>query len=557
MGRPSNHEIASFLQHYGQLLTIDDERGFRARAVQRAAEVVASCPESVADLAINGKAKEIEHVGTGIAAVIEEFVTTGRAAAVDDTKRRVPDSVLAILGIPGLGPKTVRRLFLDLNVGDIDGLRWALRQGKINQAAGFNARTVTAIENGLVWLSGQTGRFLIGDALPRGRRLLQSLREELPGVQIELTGSIRRLEETVGNINFIAAAEDIAALERELTSLSPIPLAPDGSLGQLTGTFDSLPVAVKLVSPNAFGTRWIESTSRPDHLELVATLTDRATEEEAYQSAGLPWIPPELRTGQDEIEWAKNGTLSELVQLADIRGDLHSHSTWSDGKLTVAEMAEAARGRGYSFLGVTDHSKGLGVANGLTVDRLNAQRQEIDAINARSGITLLAGSEVEVMRDGELDFPDDVLKSLQVVVASTHSGLRQPREQLTDRLIRVLRNPHVDIIAHPSGRLIERRPPGDFDWSLVYEAAAATKTGLEINCDPARLDLSESAAREALQAGCMLTMNCDAHSEAGFDNLQYGLALARRAGATPADMINCFEIDALLQWLSDRSNHRS
>jgi DNA polymerase (family 10) len=275
-----------------------------------------------------------------------------------------------------------------------------------------------------------------------------------------------------------------------------------------------------------------------------------ATEDEIYLSRGLPFIPPELRSGGEEF--GRFGEIASLVTTADINGEFHTHTTWSDGAASVMQMASAAAARTYSLLGITDHSQGLGVAGGLDVERLRQQRIEIDAANSEVGIRLLAGAEVEVLRDGSLDFDDATLAGLDVVVASLHTGLRQPRDEVTTRLVRVLENPNVDIIAHPSGRLIERREGGDFDWDRVFEAAARTETALEINADPARLDLDPALAYRASQAGCLITINCDAHHPAGFSLMEYGVAMGRRAWLKPDQILNCWSPVDILEWLSSR-----
>jgi DNA polymerase (family X) len=303
--------------------------------------------------------------------------------------------------------------------------------------------------------------------------------------------------------------------------------------------------------PDRFGTDLIRATGSDSHLSLLGSDLPVASNEAAvYDALGLPWIPPELRQGTNEIERAAE--IPGLVEVADINGEFHCHTTWSDGSVSVAEMAAAAAARGYQFLGISDHSYGLGVANGLTPERLQAQRVEIDAVNAAGTIRLFASAEVEVHRDGRLDHDAATLAWLDVVIASLHVGLRQPREEVTERLLNTLANPNVDIIAHPSGRLIEQRDGGDFDWDRVFGTAAATGTALEINADPARLDLTSANAERALAAGCLLTINCDAHSPGGFDLMVYGVAVARRAWARPERILNCWSVDRIEAWLANR-----
>jgi DNA polymerase (family 10) len=271
-----------------------------------------------------------------------------------------------------------------------------------------------------------------------------------------------------------------------------------------------------------------------------------------YRLHGLPWIPPELREG--EREFTRSDEITDLVALADVNGQFHAHTTWSDGGATIRAMAEAAAERGYAFFAITDHSHGLGVAGGLDAKRLVEQRKELAAIGDVGSVMLLTGSEVEVHRDGSLDFDEQTLSELDVVVASLHSGLRQPRDEITDRLLRTLRNPDVDIIAHPSGRLIERRQGGDFDWDAVFAVAAETGTALEINADPARLDLDPDLAHQAAAAGCLITINSDAHSPSGLDLMEFGIAMARKAWLKPPHVLNCWSRAQVLEWLASRSS---
>jgi DNA polymerase (family 10) len=303
---------------------------------------------------------------------------------------------------------------------------------------------------------------------------------------------------------------------------------------------------------DAFGSTLIRATGNAEHLAALGDIPEAPAEADIYRSRGLPWIPPELRSGGAEFErWPG---IPSLVTVADIGGEFHAHTTWSDGAGSIEAITSAAADRGYRLLGITDHSHGLGVAGGLSPERLAAQRSEIDAVQNQVGteIRLLAGAEVEVHRDGSLDYDDETLAALDVVVASLHSGLRQQRAQLTERIERVLNNPNVDIIAHPSGRLIERREGGDFDWDQVFMAAARTDTALEINADPARLDLNVDLAAQAAAWGCLLTINCDAHHPSGFALLEYGVATARKAWLEPSSILNSWPSDEILTWLARR-----
>jgi DNA polymerase (family 10) len=552
---PSNAEIATLIDRYGRLLEIGGESGFRTRAYQRAAEAIRHHPDAVAELAQKGRLRQIEGVGTGIASLIEEVVRTGHARALEDLERLVPPSLLEVAEVPGLGAKSVARLHTELGVVDLAGLEEATRSGRIRTLSGFSDKSEAKILAGIATLQRRTGRHRLGSALPIGRRLVAEIARLLPASgKVALAGSARRMEETVGDLDLVITlerAEDAFEIVGRLPGIaSRIERGSDFARFRLQ---DGLSLDVVWASPAHFGSALVRATGNADHLRLIDDISPAATEKELYGRLELPVIPPELRQGRDELDLARRGLLDSLVTTADIRGEFHCHTLWSDGALSVLEMARAAETRGYRFLGISDHTRSLGVANGLDRERLVAQRQQIDQANRLTGIRVFASAEVEVARDGRLDFDDATLADLDVVIASTHVGLRQPRDELTNRLLGVLENRHVDIIAHPSGRLIEQREGGDFDWDRVFATAARTGTALEINADPARLDLSAEHARAAIAAGCLLTVNCDAHHSDGWTLLEYGIANARKAGARPENIINCWPLDQIEAWLRDRA----
>jgi DNA polymerase (family X) len=550
----SNAEIASRLERHGRLLEISGESPFRTRAYARVAETLRTYPERLSDVAREGRLRAIPGVGEGIAASIEQLIATGRFAAHDDLVRQVPESLLELTGVPGVGPKTALRLHSELGVVDLPSLEAALVAGQIAATKGLGRRIEATIRSGLESIQRRSGRIPLGVALPIARAAMGAFERASPADTIHLAGSARRWEETVGDLDFVVASADP---ESSFTRLASLPMVAGASRTgahaarlALAGDIDA---DVFFADVASLGSTLLRATGNAEHLARLGKIGDAATEEEIYATRGLPWIPPELRSGGEEFErWSE---IQSLVRDGDINGEFHAHTKWSDGSATIAAMADAAIDRGYTFLGITDHSHGLGVAGGLDVQRLTAQRVEIEAVQAEEhrSIRLLAGAEVEVHRDGRLDYDDETLARLDVVVASLHSGLRQPREELTARLERVLRNPNVDIIAHPSGRLIERREGGDFDWNRVYATAARTGTALEINADPARLDLNAEHAARARAAGCLIAINCDAHHPSGFSLIEYGVAVARKAWLQPRHILNCWSRDDVLSWLADRT----
>ncbi|MFN8591278.1 MAG: DNA polymerase/3'-5' exonuclease PolX [Thermomicrobiales bacterium] len=549
----SNADIAAQLQRHAALLEISGDNAFRARAFERAAESIRAWPESVARLAATGDLRSVPGIGEGIAAAIEQLLASGSFAAHTELTSRFPESLIEITGLSGVGAKTAQRLYAQLGITDLAALEAALVAGRIGATKGLGKRTEETIRAGIESLRQRTGRMPLGVALPVARALVEAYRSLNPKVTTSLAGSIRRWEDTVGDIDLVIATDDCAAVAAALASLSLVASASQVDRDAIRLNLAAgIEADVYCCRPESWGSTLVRATGSAAHLERLSSIFEAATEEEIYAANGLPWIPPELRAGGDEFAWWSE--IPGLVQVEDIGGEFHAHSTWSDGGASILEMAEAALDWGYSFLGITDHSQGLGVANGLTPSRISAQREEIADAQRQLGdrLRLLAGSEVEVRRDGSLDFDDELLSRLDVVVASVHTGLRQPREELTSRLIGVLQNPHVDIIAHPSGRLIERRPGGDFDWDRVFASAASTGTALEINADPARLDLTAAHAMRASAAGAVITINCDAHSPSGFAVMEYGVAVARKAWLTPYQILNCWPRSQVLAWLAER-----
>ncbi|MFL5761713.1 MAG: helix-hairpin-helix domain-containing protein [Thermomicrobiales bacterium] len=549
----TNDEVASVLEQYGKLLEISGESAFRVRAYSRAADEIRHIREPLTFYAQERKLTDITGVGAGLAAAIEELLSTGQYRPFEDLKQTTPASLLEIVEIPGVGVKTVSKLYADLGITSLSELETALSSGAVAAQKGFGPKTAERIQAGIEQMKRRTGRFLLGTARPISLALERELKQANPTSRVSVAGSVRRMEETVGDVDLIVATEDFDSVEASARSLLQLSNVERDDPSNLRGRAPyGIGVHITLTKPSGFGATLLRATGNDQHLTLLGEIPDADSEEEIYASKGLPWIPPELRQGIDEFALAESGGLDSLVTVDAINGEFHSHSTWSDGSFSIADMAIAAKRRGYRFLAISDHSKSLGIANGLDRERINLQHSAIKAAQDATGIKLFASCEVEVDRSGNLDFEDDVLDGLDIVIASTHSGLRQSREHLTERLIRVLENQNVDIIAHPSGRLLEQREGGDFDWQQIFTLAAQTGTALEINADPARLDLGAELARRALAAGCLLTINCDAHHPESFANVEYGVAVARRAGATSDRILNCWPVADIERWLANR-----
>lgn len=575
----TNQELAQVFTNIAALLEIKGEVIYKILAYKRAAEVLTEFGREVRVVWREGQLQSIPGVGTAIAEKIDELLTTGKLNFYEKLKTEVPETLIEILAVPDVGPKKVAMFWKQLNITTLVQLEQAAKAGKLRGLAGMGEKSEAKILAGIGALARRAnGRRPLGQAWPVVQEFLGFLRA-LPGVKVaEAAGSVRRRRSTIGDLDFLVAAEDAGPIMTafvqhpsvtrilgqgptkssvELANglqadLRVLPLARFGTLLQyFTGSqahnlrLRELALAQGLsLNEHAF--------TRTDGSEIVC-----ATEAEVYQVLGLPLIPPELREDRGEIQAAQQNQLPRLVDLRHLHSDLHTHSTWSDGAASMREMALAAKARGLRCLAVTDHSQSLGVANGLTPERLRAQRQEITALQAELGMGfhLLQGSEVEIRADGQLDFSDDDLADLDIVVASLHTSLRQPREQITARLLRAIENRHVDIIGHPTGRLLPDREGADLDMEVILRAAAANDVVLEINANPARLDLDDVYARRALELGCKLAIDTDAHHPGDFELAHFGVGVARRAWATPENIINTWPAEKLLQWLEAR-NHR-
>lgn len=563
---PTNLQIAALLSEYATLLELRGESAYRTIAYRRGAEAIAELDHPAANFSV-AELQEIDGIGKGISAIVREIASRGSFKALDEVRQILPSTLTRFLELPGVGVKTALRLYEALGVATLDQLREAAQAGRIAATKGLGPRIERAVVDGLVQIAIYEGRHSLAGALPLGERLLRAIRERGWG-RVSPVGSLRRWRETVGDLDFLIASDDPAAVFASIAAMPDIgdELGRDeygGVSFALRGS--ALTVQVNTAPSARWGSVLARFTGSRAHCDEVIALgqeiglgdpyaRDFATEEELYAALGLPFIAPELREGRGEVAAAREGRLPALIAAADIRGDLHSHSTWSDGAQTIAQMAQAAIARGYGYLSVSDHTYSLAIANGLDENRLRAQWEEIDRLNAElAPFRLLKSAEVELRRDGTLDLPDAVLAELDLVIASLHTGLRGDRKTVTERLLSAINNPHVDIIAHPSGRIVGGRAGADYDWAAVFAAATATRTALEINAGPDRLDLTDERAREAAEAGIMLTIDCDAHAVDNFAWLPFGISVARRAWVTPDQVLNTREVDAVLAWARDRA----
>lgn len=571
-----NRRVAEIFAAMADILDIQGANYHRIMAYRRAAENVAALGQPLEEIWRQGDLQSIPGIGKTLAAKIDELMRTGRLEAYEELKDQVPDGVVMMLQVTGVGPKSAARFWQELGITDVEALERAARDGRLRELHGFGAKSEQNVLDGIEMLKRRTGRTRLGDGWPLGQEMLAALRE-VPGVvQAAPAGSLRRMRETVGDLDLLVASSDpepVMARFREAPQVDEVMLS--GSTKTSIRTHEGLQVDLRVLEPARWGTALQYFTGSQAHnIRLRGLALDQglslseyalkrqdgteilcAAEEEVYGALGLPLIPPELREDQGEIEAALDGRLPDLIELADLRGDLQMHTTWSDGHQSLEEMAEAAQERGLQYALVSEHSHSLGVAGGLTAEQLQEQRAAIEEANHRlgSGFRLLAGVEVEVQADGGLDLPDEILAELDLVVAAVHSGLRQSRDQVTERMISAIRNPHVDIIAHPTGRLIGEREGADLDMEALFRAAAEMDTALEINAHPTRLDLRDAHVRRAIDLGIKLAISSDAHDVSGLDVLPFGVATARRGWATAADVLNAHPVEDVLSWAARKT----
>jgi DNA polymerase (family 10) len=560
----TNAEIAAAFDELGDLYELDGAVSYRVIAYRTAAKAVREASVSVMTLTREGRVTELPGIGKTLEEKLHALDETGDIPAAQKLRAKFPPGLIAVMHLPGFGPKRARVLYDELAVDSLEKLRAVAEAGEIRKLRGFGAKVE---ENLLRTLAdhadggGPAPRILLSRALPVAEQIAGALRDHPAADRVEIAGSLRRLGDTAKDIDIIATASDPAALIARLRELDLVEsVNATGDAGARVTTHSGMKVDLRVVAPEQFGNvlqhftgakahnvqlrEW--AVRRGLHISEYGVLDDAdgetttcATEEGVYERLGLPWIPPELREGRGELDAALKGALPELIELGDLRGDLHCHTTLSDGRQTLEQMAEAAAKRGYEYLAVTDHSASHGFGNHVTDEMLQARIDEVAELNSRlDGITILAGSEVNILPDGSLDYPDELLGRLDWVIASVHTSFAMDEAAMTDRVVTALESPWVDALGHPTGRKIETRPPYSIDMTRVIEAAARTGTMIEINSAPDRRDMNEIHARAAAEAGVMVLIDSDAHGTNTLSNIRYGVATARRAWLTKEQVAN-------------------
>lgn len=575
MAKMTNQELAQTFTLIGDLLEIKGEIIYKILAYRKAAESLSNLGQDVNDIWKQGKLTEIDGVGKAIAEKIDELLTTGHLQFLEKLKAEVPPSLAEELKVPDLGPKKVGLFWKEEGITSLAELEAAARAGKLRNLPGMGEKSEAKIIAGIEALGRRSTRLPIGRVWPFAQELVEYLREAQGVKAVEVGGSLRWMRATVGDIDILAAAKDSSAVMEAFVGRKDVArVLGKGETKSSVEFTHGLQAQLWVHPPEHWGTALVYATGSKDHnvrlreyaLKQGYSLSEHSlqrkdgsevtceSEEQVYKTLGLPWIPPEMREDRGEVQAAIKGTLPDLIELRDIKSDLQIHTTWSDGKLSIREMAEEAIKHGYKVLAITDHTFSLGVVQGMSPEDAREAGSEIKKLNQELGDKLLVlhGAEVEIKADGSLDYPDEVLAELDIVFAALHTSLRQPREKVTERMINAIRNPHVDVIPHPTGRLLPDREGADLDMEAVFKAAAESGVVLEINAHPSRLDLDDVHARRAVELGIKLTINTDAHSAGDMDLMHFGVSTARRGWVEAKDVINTWSKAELVKWLKSR-----
>ncbi|MDP7008737.1 MAG: DNA polymerase/3'-5' exonuclease PolX [Phycisphaerales bacterium] len=562
----TNSTLAALFHQFATILEISGANAFRINAHTKVARVL---EDLVDDISTIDDPASLQGIGKGSASKIEEFLETGEIHELTELLESIPSGLLDVMKVQGLGPKTVRRLWQEADVTDLQSLKEAITEGRLVSLPRMGKKTIANIADSLEFLETSSIRTRLGVAMPIAEEIVDTL-SKLDGIlQIQFVGSLRRGKETIGDIDILASTTNPTLLTTTFCSLKGITkILVQGETKCSVRLDCGMQVDLRVVEEDVFGATLMYFTGSKEHNVLLrehakkqgkrlneyglfdqneACLASK-TESDIYQNLGYPYIPPEVREGKSECLLQ---TTPNLIEHSDIQSDLHCHTLASDGHLSIVDLAREARHRGFHTVAVTDHSKSSVQANGLSQDRLLKHIREIQAANEEiDGITILAGSEVDIHIDGTLDYADDMLEQLDIVVASPHASLKQDPSKATARLLAAIEHPLVHIIGHPTGRVLGKRPGLELDMSVLFAAAAETQTALEINANSWRLDLRDTHVQGAIEAGVMISINTDAHSAEDFDQLRYGILTARRGWVTPDKCINCFSPSQLKTWLA-------
>jgi DNA polymerase (family 10) len=566
-----NQQIAKIFNEIAELLELKGENVFRIRAYRRAAQNLDGLSKDVSTLS-EEELTALPGIGKDLAGKVREYLATGKIAKHEDLKKDIPEGVLELLRVPGLGPKKAKQFYDTLKIKSVDELETAIRAGKLKKLPGIQAKTEENILKGIELIKRGTERRPLGRVLPLADDIVRRMKDAAPVDKIAVAGSIRRMKETVKDIDILTTSKKPEALMDAFVKLPHVSrVLMHGPTKSSVVTEEGIQVDLRVVEEDSFGAALQYFTGSKQHNIRLREMAVKAglklneygvfkepgekkiggkTEEEMYKALKLPWIPPELREDTGEIEAALAGTLPDLVTLEDIKGDLHVHTKESDGSHDLDTVVQAARKKGYDYIAITDHTKGLGVAHGLDEKRLREQIRLIDEANTKlSGFKILKGTEVDIRADGRLDLPDEALAGLDIVVASIHSGFKQPQQQITQRLLAAIRNSCVSVIAHPTGRLIGERDAYAVDMEAVLKEAAKYGVAMEVNAYPLRLDLNDLHIKMAKEYGVPLVICTDTHVTTQYDFMSYGVSVARRGWVEKKDVLNTLPYEQLMKRL--------
>jgi len=564
-----NKELADLFERMADILEFKGENPFKISAYRKASRIIGDLTQDVEEIAESGKLKGIPGIGEGMAQKVVEYLKTGKISKFEEVKKGVPDELIAIMDIPGMGPKTLSMLHKEKGISNFSQLEKALEDGSLLGLFGMGEKKIENIKRGIQLLKQSKGRMNLGLAFPVAKRIVETLRQKTGSKKIEWAGSLRRMKENIGDIDILATGPDKEKIVHAFTHLPEVKeVLASGETKASVIAEGGTQIDLRVVEEDSYGAAlqyFTGSKGHNIHLRGIAKAKGikineygvfkgnkkiaGKEEKDVYRSLGMAWIEPELREDRGEIEAAQEKRLPKLVQESEIKGDLHVHSKWSDGTSSIEEIAQAAQKRGYQYVAICDHSKSLRIAHGLDESRLMKQIEEIDRINEKlKGFQILKGTEVDILTDGKLDFSEKILEKLDIVVAAIHSGFKQDKAKMTKRIVRALENPFVNIIAHPSGRLLGARDPYEVEMDELMEAVKKYGKALEINAYFERLDLDDVHCRKAKEMGVRVGIGTDAHHLDQMWMMSLGVAVAKRGWLEAKDVLNTLSLKEILKW---------
>jgi DNA polymerase (family 10) len=568
-----NKELADLFAKMADILEFRDENPFKISAYRRASRVLGDLTQDIEEIAESGALKKVPGIGEGMAQKIEEYLKTGKISKYEEVRKGISDGLIAMMEIPGMGPKTLAMIHKEKGISNLSGLEKAIENGSLIGLPGMGEKKAENIRRGIELLKASKGRMNLGVAFPLAKRIVETLREKTGSEKIEWAGSLRRMRENIGDIDILATGPNREKIVHAFTHLSDVKeILASGETKASVIVEGGVQIDLRVVEEDSYGAAlqyFTGSKGHNIHLRGIAKAKGikineygvfkgekkigGKEEKDVYKVLGMDWIEPELREDRGEIEAAQKKRLPKLVEEPEIKGDLHIHSKWSDGTSSIEEIAEAAQKRGYQYVAICDHSKSLRIAHGLDETRVLNQIEEIDRINEKlKGFQILKGTEVDILTDGKIDHPDKILERLDYVVAAVHSGFKQEKEKMTKRIVRALENPLVHCLAHPTGRLLGARAPYEVDIEEVMEAAKKYGKVLEINATLERLDLDDVHCKKAKEMGIRMAIGTDSHHPDQLWMISLGVGVARRGWLESPDLLNTLTLKEILKWCHRR-----